>query len=415
MANTLTPNVGNPGSVSDFFYPIAGAATGDAGIEANVEIGVRLTMRLRYLYCYVITAPESFNCTITLRKSGADTSRSVTYNIGQSGIKENNNSAIDYAVTDEVNYYLSTGGDAIFTLGATAITLIPTLTNSNSVITIVASRGPTMISVTSAVYNAMNGQLIENTTENPTKFSAGQTFTAKKFYVYVSSNTGTDDCRFGTRVNGVDGNMTVTYLGGQTGAKEDASNTDSIGIGDDFNYYLIDSTDMGFSLTMTVEIISCHLVKTTNVNGFSPIMASSVDGVSILFNTTTYAGCAGDLVFDTIEASTQVRPRFSLTAQQLGSYVTTNTITTSATVVRVRDNGVDSAVTVSYNAGQTGLKTDNTNKAGIRSGLDQLNYKVVTPNTSGSITFSYIGLLTKQEQLSKNLFIYQSVNRASTY
>lgn len=381
---------------------------------AGVELPIRWAGQFQMLYCYSSAAPTMATATVALMKNQANTTLTVSYTTGQSGIKENTTTTITNANTDEVNYNGSSA-DPSWRMNVVGVRFNPT-SPSNMILTLVAARSSAGVGVTvgTTIYCCANGELLGTTSEAETKFSAGKAMTSAKLYTYVSANAAMATLTCRTRVNGANGNQTTSYTTGQTGAKEDTTNTDDIALGDDFNYSVACA---GMAGSITIKSLCVHLYKlsVTAATQFYPLMASSSDGVGVDFNTTTYCGCAGDLIFTTTEANTRLRPRFTIVIANIGAYVKTNTIATSASTILFRDNGVDSAVSVSYNAGQTGLKSDSTLTATITSAADKMNYKVTTPNTSGTLTITWIGLFSKQEGLAKNIFVYQAVKRASFY
>lgn len=386
--------------------------------SAVIELPIRWAGNFQMLYCYASVAPTMATATLYLMKNQVTTTLSVSYTTGQSGIKENTATTIAVVNTDEVNYNGATA-DPSFRMNLLGVRFSPT-SPSNMILTLVAARSSAGVGVTvgSTIYCCANGELLGTTSEAETKFSAGKAMTAAKLYTYVSANAAMATLTCRTRVNGVNGNQTTSYTTGQTGAKEDTTNTDDISIGDDFNYSVACA---GMAGSITIKTLCVHLYKlsVTAATQFYPLMASSSDGVGVAFNTTTYAGCAGDLIFTTTEADTELRPRFTIVIANIGAYVSANTIATSASTILLRNfvSGakVDSAVSVSYNAGQTGLKTDSTLSASVASASGRMNYKVTTPNTSGTLTITWIGLFSKQEALAKNIFVYQAIKRAASY
>ena len=87
------------------------------------------------------------------------------------------------------------------------------------------------------------------------------------------------------------------------------------------------------------------------------------------------------------ETQRQVLLRCAGTFSNLGALVSANTIATSATTVTFRKNAADGSQVVSIGAGLTGHFRDTSNSDTIASG-DKVNLKVVTPATSGSLTFT---------------------------
>jgi hypothetical protein len=87
------------------------------------------------------------------------------------------------------------------------------------------------------------------------------------------------------------------------------------------------------------------------------------------------------------QAQRQAKLHVAGKIQHLGVMVSANTITTSPTTVTLQVNGSDTAAVISIPAGATGWRADTTNQVAIAAG-DKVNLKVVTPATSGSITFA---------------------------
>ncbi len=399
--------VGSNGLNSNQYLPLAGKAVLTV-TEANVQIPIRRAGSVTNLYTYVSANTSGTTANILFRKNGASSGPSVSYTSGQTGIKESTNKTSTIAAGDKCNY-ATTNSSPGLTLQVVGVSFSDnTSLNSTSI-----------LAVTSAVitsnpgntyYNTPNGEWLQTTVEADTQVSLGKNATAQYMSVNLTANSGDFSSTFGSRVNGVNGNLSVVYTAAQTGLKEDTANSDSLSLGDNFNFFLTTNAGTG-SISSTFQ--SCHLI---NTNAFFLNQISSTDGVAVSFNTTTYCGIGGDLVFTTTEANTQIRPRFSYQYSNLGVYVTANTIATSPTTVTFRANSINQAPTVSYAAAQTGLKNDNTNKFQVLSGTHKINYVVATPNTSGTITFTWIAnMILDLTIFSRPVFAYQAVKRASFY
>ena len=381
---------------------------------AVVELPIRFTGYINQLYVYASVAPTSFTVSLGVMHNQVATSLNVSYSVGQSGIKQRTNVTVTVTATSTLNYYGSTSAESNFRVNLCGVRFIPTAP-ATRILTIMAARSSAGVNVTvgQTFYCAANGELLATTTEAQTKFSVSRAMTAGNLYTYVSTGgaMATLTCR--TRINGANGAGVTTYTAGQSGAKEDTTNTDAIAIGEDLNYSIAGT---GMAGTFTIKTLCIQLYKnpSTTATQFYSLMTSSTDGVGVAFNTTTYCGCAGDLIFNTTELQVQVKPRFSMDVRNIGAYVSANTIATSVSTIYVRNNEVDSEVLVSYNAGQTGLKTDSTLSTLIPSGSG-VNYKVVTPNTSGTLTITWISLFAKQERLADRVLVYQAVQRAVAY
>lgn len=367
------------------YFLLSGAI--GAGTQAPRTTPIREAGVFSNLFTYVSANTTLVNSTFTLQKSLADTSVIVTYTSGQTGIKEDTSNTDSFANTDEAAYEGTVANDAsgakTITLEVIGIQFEPTDTSVclTPMITALSASN----SSAAQCFFLPNGVNVFNIIEANFKYRVRNSFTSSNFYAYVSSNASSSIV-FTTRKNGAAGNQTVSFGATQTGGKEDITNTDSLVASDDFN----SSIDGTGASSVTFTTTSTNNKNTSNQ--FIELGGTSA-GVSVNFNVTTYFSVSGVLEPLTTEAKRQIYPRFDFTAKELISYVSVNTIATSATTVTLRDNGADSSVTVSYAAAETGLKNDTSNTATISSGTDEIDYKIVTPNTSGAITFRWIGML----------------------
>ena len=123
------------------------------------------------------------------------------------------------------------------------------------------------------------------------------------------------------------------------------------------------------------------------------MLNASTVGIAIGVNNTKFDAVAGTLILNATEALSQTLPRFDFTASELGAYVSANDSTLLACDITLRDNGGDSALTVSYAATQTGLKNDSSNSATITGGTDEIGYEVTNADLVGGPTITWIGCL----------------------
>jgi len=115
-------------------------------------------------------------------------------------------------------------------------------------------------------------------------------------------------------------------------------------------------------------------------------------GLTINFNTTQYAGLFnGSVALTSTVADRQSILRPGGDIIRAGFYVTTNTITTSPTVLTLNVNGSDTGLTVSIGVGVTNSWVHSTGGPIAIADGDLVCWKVATPNTSGAlfITNSY--------------------------
>lgn len=371
------------------FFNIAGQLVA-MGTESHSQKPVRDAGSFSHLYVYIPTNTATVTSTVTLRKSVADTALTLSIGSDQTGIFEDTTNSVAFADTDEADYEVTVPtevGTNNLTISIIGSKFTPDTPTDTITFLSVGSSGYSVASQT--LYMSPNGDNNGQATEADEKYRIRTTETASDFYTFVFTNARTTDTTFKTRKNGADGAAAHTYTSGQTGGKEDTVNSDSLVAGDDFNYAITTGTGTG---TIVFQQAGCTMISTA---GIFTLLCGAPGGYGQAFNTTSYFPSAGRLIPPTgaAEATTQILPRFDFTAKELGAYVSANTIATSDTTVTLRDNGADSAVTFSYTAGQTGLKNDSVNTTTITGGTDELNYKVVTPNTSGTFTVRWIGIL----------------------
>ena len=388
MSMSFMPSRGTVSvSLSTTRYLALSSLARAATAEASAEVPVREAGTLSNLFVYVSANTITSNTVITLRKSTVDTSVTVTYTSGQTGIKEDTSNSASYANTDYATLAVVGGGTGTsITLQAWAAEFNPT--NTAKCLTILATCGSTAYSTNSATnYIPVAGsQFAPTGTENNVKLKIHSAGTASNLFVYAPTNARTTDTTIASRINGANGNQTVTYTSGQTGRKEDTSNSDTIASGDDINAKIVTSTG---GSAFTYEVVSMSVITTTG----EFLMQAHGSGNTVNFGTTTHWGAGGGMTSTGVEAQAQTRPRTSFTCQELAAYVSSNSLDNNL-VITARDNGVYSALTVTYTTAQTGWKTDLSNSFVLTAATDTVNYtSVSTAAASGSATLWGIGMM----------------------
>ncbi len=357
--------------------------------ESDVESPVRDAGVFSKFYAYVNQNDVGATSTITLRKSRADTALVLSYTSSQTGIKEDTSNTSSFAATDEISYEItvpSVSGTHTVTVALIGVQFEPTA-SGDSISLFVDSfpTGRTVSVASTTVFWPPNGGLTSGALEADCKFRIRSACTASDLFTNVLTNGRTTDTVVRTRNNGANGNQLVTYTSGQTGQKEDTSNTDSLAAGDDYNYSTDTSTGTGNFILM---LVSTSLIST---GGAFFLMLDALQS-ALVFNSTRNYGVAGRSGSAT-EADNQYRPQFNFTGDEFSARVTTNTIATSPTTIKVRVGGANVNGALSYAAGETGLKTDTSNTDAFVSATSLINYQIITPNTSGQINPAWIGML----------------------
>lgn len=367
------------------YFPLGTVFNTAGTTEAAVELPIRDAGVFSNLFINVGTNTITANSTFTIRKSQTDTLMEITYAADETGIKEDTTNPTAYASTDELSVRIVTQDEAAVT--SNIVTRIVSIQfepdDQTKTVTYLGCVGNSSFSTDSTTtYVPPMGFNILSTTEGSASVQFKKEFTTEDFFVYVTSNTRSTDTTYNVRINNANGNQSLTFSAAETGAKEDSSNTDTIAVDDIFNYSLVTGTGGGsiaqFKLSNTyISSPSTFILGGMNING-----------VGFNFNLTRYFGGGGPSAAIATEAQVNMTAHFHFTAYLLTAFCQTNTIATNATTMTFRVNNGPGNQTLTYNTGETGLKTDTTNTDVVSDG-DEVDFEVVTPNTSGTFTLRY--------------------------
>ena len=367
------------------FSCLNGALTANA-TEANIEIPVREAGAFSNLYVFVSANTATVTSTVTLRKDLVDTALTLNIGANLTGVFENTTNSVSFAATTRAAYEITVPTEAgTNTLTITIIGVNFLSDTSGNTVSFMNTTGGVNFSVASVTrYLRFGGFISLATAEANNQFRIRNAGTTSDFSVYVSANARTTNTVFTTRKNAADGGQTVTFGNVETGWKE-ATGTDSLIAGDDYNFNGVSGTGIEI---MTIQTVSVMYVST---NSIFPMFIGG--GLDQAFNVTNYKGLGGNTNNSTTtENNAEVLVRFTFTVKELSAYASSNTITTSASTIRLRDNNVDGNLNLSYAAAETGLKVDSVNTDVLTTGVDTASIQIITPNTSGTLTLQWIGV-----------------------
>lgn len=386
------------------FMPITGIPA-VATSEASYEATTRSAGIFSNLFSYVTANTTLVTSTITLRKSRSDTSVTVTYTSGQTGIKEDTSNTASFANTDEIDHEVTvandTSGTTNLSVSVLGIQFDPSVT-TDCMTDFGCFLTNSFASANARIIPTGTVQQVALSETTGAKYRIRNSFVTSNLFSTVINNSQTGGSTFTmrTRKNGANGNQSVVWTGGATGQLEDTSNSDTLAVGDDYNY---DGVRSGAG-SIDVTSISTMCLSTNNI--FPLLAGAGGTTTQIAFNNSRYFGISGHAIPTSTESSIQIYPRFDFTAKELECYLDVNNITTSATVVALRVNSSNSALTISIAAGATGVFSDTTNSVSIALGSDEINYIATTPNTSGNISLRWISILgeTASTPVVNNVF-----------
>lgn len=224
------------------------------------------------------------------------------------------------------------------------------------------------------------------TTEANTQFKFKTAGTLKNLQVYVRSNGSANATIIGSRIGGVNGNLSISIPGSQTGHFEDTGHSDSISIDNLANLYLTTSTG-----TVSFRPQTLHVDFETTNNSLHYINNRGA-GVTVNAGVTTYFGMSGGLDTSTTESDYQFPIGHSLVLSNIGAYISANGIT-AATTIKTRVTAGDGNQSLSIGSGLTGyfeepvLHTDNVTSA------QNVDYQIITGGSGTTITINTIGVL----------------------
>ena len=324
--------------------------------------------------------------TIITRLNGANGSQLLTIAGGTTGEFEDDVNTDTIADGDEYNYLITVGATSTLTLSFVGHSFAAT---TNTVKRMGGDeRG--MSTASTVFYRNVIAQKFFNTTEAHVQNRFETAGTLKNFLLNVGANARSTDTVFVSRINGADGNQTLTIAGGATGIAEDTTNTDTIADEDLVNFKATTGTGTG-----EINVSMAFDFETTN----NKFLYSSVTLLNntMARNSTIYSWISSRIdVGNTTEANDASDAQFAMTLSELSAYVSANGISSGDTTVRTRVNAGNGNQSLTIAAATTGEFSDASNSDTIAV-ADEINYSIVTGVGSGSqtIVFQHISCLAE--------------------
>lgn len=229
-------------------------------------------------------------------------------------------------------------------------------------------------------YVSISGSAYSWATEAQVQYLFRAGATLSNFRVRVRSNTLNGASTARTRVNGANGNQSVSIGAGATGAFEDAVNTDVVAVGNLVNYQFIaggsaGSFQMWFYQVKSVSGGRQLIISTSNSYNFGLTRCFVMEG-------STYSTAAAD-------AGMSFKANAIFSAKNLYLYLSGNSINGISTFT-LRKNAADTTLTVSIPASTSGAFEDTTHVVALAA-TDLINWRLVTGGTSGSLALTIAG------------------------
>jgi len=255
----------------------------------------------------------------------------------------------------------------------------------------VASRSPFNIAASTTWYTAgaITG-LATDTVEAVDQHTARVAGTFSGLHAKVITNDRAQST-FRFRVNGANGNQSLTIPASTTGEFSDLVNTDAVVDGDEFNYQMVSGAG---GTTLDLSVLSVLFGSAGAYTVYRTITVTVTGSGTVSYATP--GGGQGNAT----ETLKQLKFKSAGTAKNLFAYVETNSRSTTSTI-RLRKNAANGNGVLSIGAGTTGYFEDTSNTDSIA--VDDLVNFSSTVGTGSGTFGAGIGIgfeATNQQQVS---------------
>lgn len=351
-------------------------------IEANVQTYIGEVCDASKGLAWISVNTRNGVSTCTLREGGADTALTISIPDSTTGVFENVVDTNSFSLGDLAGWAIVLGGSS----GSFTVRHLSCVTYASSQ---AAAGTPADVSVLCAnvTNNSAPGtfysELVSCRTFDGTESFAQRTFslagTLQRLSVYVSSNAASAASTFGTRKNASAGTLTVSIPKTTTGRFTDVTHTDTIAIGDEANYQIVQGG-------MSGQVIVLSSSVTFVTAGIGGVVCSGAAGVALAQGTTNYLVLSGGLYASNSISTTESQVRHKVRGQMMFSDLFVNVTSNSLNVITTLTfwkNGAAGSIAMSVAAGTTGLFTEAERDTAV--GGDLICTRIAIPAGSGTI------------------------------
>lgn len=337
------------------YLPVANSNLVSGTPESDVDVKFYGSGWFDNFRCNVSANAHDAATVVTLRKNGSGTSCSITIGAGLTGQFEDSTHNVAFADGDmmAIDIVQAGTGNVVFrSVGADLLTATP-----YNKVAACGAFAFTTASVTRYFRIPGNLGLLTSLTADAQVYAPVDGF-MRNLAVKISANARSTSTVFTIQNNGSDTSLTVTVGAGLTGIFEDTTNEPTFAAGDGISGKMDTSTGSG---AITCRGISIEIESDDAATGSVPIMLA-YGGGTVNQNQTRYVYALSGMANSTATSTTdgQIALAGTGTIQNLYTYVLTNTAANS-TVMVLRENTTDQAVTITISATTTGLFSDTTN------------------------------------------------------
>lgn len=196
-------------------------------------------------------------------------------------------------------------------------------------------------------------------------------------YVRVAANTLDGSGTFRTRKNSTDANLTVTVGTAATGTFEDTTNSDTVSVGENWNYSYVAGGTTG---VMTVRDTGVNFAATSN----TVARYANIGNVSWTQAVTYFYALSGNSpITNFTEARAQTNCVTAITLRNLFLYVLTNSITANSTF-RTRVATANGAQSITVGSTATGIFEDTVNSDSVTTN-QLVGFQAVMGSAAGTV------------------------------
>lgn len=363
------------GAASTRYVALSGGQVTSA-TEADLQTLVRDTLTLDNLFVRITANATTATSTVRSRKNAANGAQSVSIGSGATGVFEDTTNSDSLVSGDLVNAQAVVGAGGSLTYSIIGFQLTHTTDN---VPLFVSTSAFTQANALTR-YRTFSGYSGPDATESKAQLTMRVASTLSRLICYVSANSIVGgSTTFQTRINAANGAQSVSIGAGATGRFEDTVNTDAVLAGDEVNYT---SVTGGTSGTLTIVLNQVKSAAAGRNLGAAYTLGAA-------FSSDLYAVADGYIAGNATESNTQRTCRFAFTARNMCVNVSAHGLSGGVNVY-LRQNGANSALTVSIAESTTGIFEDTTNTVSVAL-ADTYNYFLDHGGGAGSITCTVIG------------------------
>lgn len=309
-------------------------------------------------YLTLVVGSNSFDNTITVtsRKNGGAGAMSVSVATTLTGLFQDTSNSDSLSSGDECCFKFDPGS---ITTGTINFYIGATFDATGSTVGMYSNRGSSSTASTTYYMSPAGANVTPETTEATAncKVKAAGSFSGLCVNVVLNGRTITT---VASRINGSNGNLSVSITASTTGRYVDSTHSDTVAVDDLFNISFTTGTGAGTVDMRTLCLFTPSGTETIATNGNTTAAAASIGN-----NITRYF-VPGGIAPNSTETSRRLYPSFDATFAKLSCYISTNTIAATSTL-RMRVNGSNGNQSLSIGSTATGWFHDTTNEDAVSS------------------------------------------------